>query len=208
MMPRVGLEVTQQTANIQGTALVYGNDADAILLRSRLAVAVFIFLLFGLMFEAGSRMLGVGPAVIAVALALFEPNLLANATLVTTDMGLCCLLFGSVYAFWRVAEHPSAVRLAGCGVVAGLAFAVKHSALLLIPILAALTAVEISYHIKKASPEGGSFSPRALVRETGIWLARLSVIAGIALRPASSPLFSTNICSNYRLAPRRPDARR
>src|SRR5208283_2371104 len=54
------------------------------------------------------RMFGPGAAWLAVVLALFEPNLLANSTLVTADFGLACLCFAGVYALRRGAAHRDA----------------------------------------------------------------------------------------------------
>jgi len=177
--PRVGRDESKIIANVQGRALVYGNDADALLLRARLAEAVVGLLLLVLLFEAGYRMFGAGVAWIAVVIAVFEPNLLAHSTLVTTDFAFTCFCLAAVYALWRVAERPTFLRLAGCGVMSGLALASKHSAILLIPTLALLAAVEIACQSRNSGSEG--FAPQALKREIRIWIGRLIIIYALAL---------------------------
>jgi len=178
--PQVGRDESKITANIQGRALVYGNDADVLLLRARLAEAVVGLLLVLLLFEAGYRMFGAGVAWIAVVLAVFEPNLLAHSTLVTTDFAFTCFYLAAVYALWRLAERPTLLRLAGCGAMSGLALASKHSALLLVPTLALLAAVEIACRAQSPGPEG--FAPRQVLgREIRMWTGRLIIIYGLAL---------------------------
>jgi 4-amino-4-deoxy-L-arabinose transferase-like glycosyltransferase len=178
--PPVGRDNSKPSANIKGRAFVYGNDADAILLRARLAEAVVGLLLILLLFEAGYRMFGAGVAWTAAVLAVFEPNLLAHCTLVTTDFAGACFDLAAVYALWRVAERPTLLRLAGCGVMCGLALASKHSALLLLPTLALLAAVEIACQAQGAGQ--GEFAPRRILsREIRIWIGRLIVILGIAV---------------------------
>lgn len=175
-VPFIGSDISKINCAVQGRALVFGNDADAILLRSRLAVAAFALALIFFLLEAGYRMFGAGVAWLAAALALFEPNLLAHSLLVTPDLGLACLYFVGVYAFWRVAERPTAIRLIGCGVACGLTLAVKHSGLFLIPTLILLVAVEILSRSRRAR-----VARQAMVGEAFKWMARLAVIGAIAL---------------------------
>jgi 4-amino-4-deoxy-L-arabinose transferase-like glycosyltransferase len=179
-VPSIGRDDSKPTVVIRGRELVYRNDADALLLRMRLAEAVVGLLLVLLLFEAGHRMFGAGVAWAAVVLAIFEPNLLAHSTLVTTDFAFTCFYVAAVYALWRVAERPTLLRLAGCGVMSGLALASKHSALLLLPTLALLAAVEVAC---RANGAGVDVSARRGVvgRDMRIWVGRLIVIYGLAV---------------------------
>jgi 4-amino-4-deoxy-L-arabinose transferase-like glycosyltransferase len=179
-VPPIGRDDSKPTANMQGRAFVYQNDADALLLRARLAEAVMGLLLVLLLFEAGYQMFGRGVAWTAAVLAVFEPNLLAHCTVVATDFACTCFYFAAVYALWRVARQPTLLRLGGCGVMTGLALASKHSALILLPTLAMLAAVEVTCRVKKPAPQGSA--PRAvLAGEMGVWIGRLIIIYVIAL---------------------------
>ena len=60
--------------------------------------------------------------------------MIAHAAYVTTDMGIACFMFASIYAFYLYAKAPSWRRVVLVGLAAGLALAAKHSALLLSPI--------------------------------------------------------------------------
>ena len=179
-VPSVGRDDSKPTSVIQGRALVYGNDADTLLLRMRLAEAVVGLLLVLLLFEAGYRMFGTGVAWIAAVIAVFEPNLLAHSTLVTTDFAFTCFYLAAVYALWRLAERPSLLHLVGCGVMSGLALASKHSAILLLPTLALLVAAEITFRVK-AAVQSGSTQQQVLRKEIRIWVGRLIVIYGLAV---------------------------
>jgi hypothetical protein len=125
-------------------------------------------------------MFGAEVAWIAVVVAVFEPNLLAHTTLVTTDLAGALFELAAVYALWRHARHPSVLRLAGCGVMTGLALASKHSALILLPTLAVLAAAEIAGTLKSAPAEASA--PRPVpAGEIRTWVGRLIVIYAVAV---------------------------
>lgn len=128
---------------VGGLQLLYSHDADALLFRARAVTTFFTLSLALLVFLAGYEMFGAGAGLFALALFVFEPNILANGALVTTDMGASCLVFATVYAFYRYCKKPSVLRLAVCCLAAGLALAAKHSTVLLLPIFLVLAATEI-----------------------------------------------------------------
>jgi hypothetical protein len=128
---------------VNGTQFLYSANADAILLRGRLIIALFSLTLGLFVFLATREIFGPLAAVLALFLFTFEPNLLANGAIVTTDMPLACLLFASVYTFYRYCNKPSAPRLALCAVVAALTIVTKHSGVLVLPILVLLALVDL-----------------------------------------------------------------
>src|SRR3954463_5216620 len=86
-------------AYLSGRDMIFrsGNDADAILLRVRLAAALFTVLLGLLIFLAGQEMFGTAAGFIGLALLVFDPNILAHGWEVTTDIGISCMLFATAY---------------------------------------------------------------------------------------------------------------
>jgi 4-amino-4-deoxy-L-arabinose transferase-like glycosyltransferase len=128
---------------VNGTQLLYTANADAILLRGRLIIVLFSLTLGLLVFLATKEIFGPLAAVLALFLFTFEPNLLANGAIVTTDMPLACLLFASVYTFYCYCKKPSAPRLALCAVVAALTIVTKHSGILVLPTLVLLALVDL-----------------------------------------------------------------
>jgi 4-amino-4-deoxy-L-arabinose transferase-like glycosyltransferase len=129
---------------IGASQFLYGADADTLIMRARVAVAcVFALGLALLILAAGYEMFDPQTALLALVLLAFEPVLLANGALITTDVGLACLFFASVFAFYRYVKSPSLARLAVCAIASGLTMAAKHSGALILPTLMILAACEL-----------------------------------------------------------------
>lgn len=126
-----------------GFQLLAPPGSGAWLDHARAAVAIFPLLLAVVVAVAGAEMFGQGTALFALALLVFDPLILAHGPLVTTDVAATCFIFAAVYAFYRYVKRPSLVRLGICGVAAGLALGVKHSALFLFAILFLLSVLEV-----------------------------------------------------------------
>src|SRR6266850_7305187 len=146
----------KEEAFLDGKDFLYKNDADMILFRTRMAAAILTLLLALLVFLATKEMFGTGAAFIALTLIVFEPNLLAHGALVTTDAGLSCFMFASIYAFYRYVKDPSVARLIIVGIVAGLALATKHTGLLVFPMLTLLALCEVVRNRKVKGPRVGA----------------------------------------------------
>ncbi|HEU4509011.1 MAG TPA: glycosyltransferase family 39 protein [Pyrinomonadaceae bacterium] len=137
----------KEDAFLRGKDFLYQNDADRILARTRTAAAVLTLLTALVVFFGTREMFGYGPAFIALTLLAFDPNILAHGALITTDVGLACFMFLSVFMFYRFVKAPSALRLIAAGVSVGLVLAVKHTGILVLPILFLLTLCEIAFNI-------------------------------------------------------------
>lgn len=133
----------KEDAFLRGKEFLYQNDADKILARTRTAAATLTLLAALVVFFGTRDMFGTGAAFVALTLLAFDPNLLAHGALITTDVGLACFMFLAVYMFYRFVKSPSALRLIVAGVAVGLVLAVKHTGLLILPILFLLTLCEI-----------------------------------------------------------------
>jgi 4-amino-4-deoxy-L-arabinose transferase-like glycosyltransferase len=132
----------KEDAFLRGKEFLYQNDADKILARTRTTAAILTLLTALVVFFGAREMFGTGAAFIALTLTTFDPNLLAHGALITTDVGLACFMFLSVYLFYRFVKSPSALRLIVAGVSVGLVLAVKHTGLLVLPILFLLVVCE------------------------------------------------------------------
>jgi 4-amino-4-deoxy-L-arabinose transferase-like glycosyltransferase len=133
----------KEEAFLGGKDFLYQNDAETILFRTHVAAATFTFLLAIVVFIGTREMFGTGAAFIALALLAFDPNLLAHGARVTTDVALSCFMFAAVYAFYRFVKAPSARRLGVAGIATGLALAVKHTGMLVLPMLLLLAIYEL-----------------------------------------------------------------
>ncbi|HKS09037.1 MAG TPA: glycosyltransferase family 39 protein [Pyrinomonadaceae bacterium] len=156
----------KEDAFLRGKEFLYQNDADKILSRTRTAASTLTLLAAIIVFFGTREMFGAGAAFIALTLLVFDPNLLAHGALITTDVGLACFMFLSVYMFYRFVKSPSALRLIVAGVAVGLVLAVKHTGLLVLPILFLLTLFEMRGRLLKLS---GSLVLIALIGWLVLW---------------------------------------
>lgn len=145
-MPALEERFFKEDAFLRGKEFLYRNDADRILARTRTAAAVLTLLTALVVFFAAREMFGSCAAFVALTLVTFDPNFLAHGALVTTDVGLACFMFLSIYMFYRFVKFPSAERLVMAGAAAGLALAVKHTGVLVLPMLFLLALCEIIRH--------------------------------------------------------------
>lgn len=125
----------KEEAFLGGKQFLYQNNAEQILFRTRMFAASLTLLLALLVFIGTTEMFGKEAAFIALTLITFDPNLLAHGALVTTDAGLSCFMFASVYAFYRYVKRPTLGRLLIAGLAVGLVLSVKHTGFLIFPIL-------------------------------------------------------------------------
>ena len=192
-----GLASFKDEAYFDGRDFIFGNggeaEADRIIFRARMAAATLTLLLGLLVFLAAREMFGDGAALFALALVVFEPNMIAHGAYVTTDMGISCFIFASIYALYRYVKAPSVGRLIVLGLVTGLALASKHSGVLLLPFGLALIITEILW----PSPETGTNKRKAALRLTGAFLAASAIAIAVlwalygfryAARPGGMPL--------------------
>lgn len=144
---------------------LYSNDAGRILAETRFFIASFTLLLAVFVFFAARTMFGVGAALLALLLVVFEPTILANGALVTTDMAETCWFLGAVCAFYHYTQQPTFFQMIVCGIATGFALAAKHSGILLIPVLALLALADGWIRWRASAPTA--------VGDSGNWRGRL-----------------------------------
>ena len=120
-----------------------GYTAQQLIFRARLAMLVFPLTMALLVFWTAREMFGEAAGLLAMLLAVTEPNLLAHGSYVTTDSAATCCFLGAIFAFYRYCKVPTWPRLLVAGVAGGLALAAKHSTVFLLPMLVLLIAVEV-----------------------------------------------------------------
>lgn len=142
-VPIVQKRYFKEEAFLDGRDFLFENNADQILWRTRMTILLLTVSLGLLIFVAGREMFGPAVGLIALAFFVFDPNVLAHGAVVTTDMGVTLFMFGAIYSYYRYLEKPSIKRLMLVGVLTGLAFAAKHSAILLVPTMVLLGITEL-----------------------------------------------------------------
>lgn len=154
-------------------AAEYLHDVDRIWRRARLPMVGFGLVLVVLVHGWARELWGPGGGLLAAAFAATDPNLLAHAPLVTTDVAFAAFAFAAVFCLWRLRRRATLVRLAGLAASLALAVAAKHSALLLLPLLVVLALVPVR---PATAQEGGTRLPRRLA-----WVAAGGLAAWLAL---------------------------
>jgi hypothetical protein len=158
------------------------NDADRMLRASRVMVVLLGALLGILVFCWAREWLGLVPAAAAVMLFAFEPNLLAHASLVTTDLGLTTFVFGTTYFLWKTCQRPTRLHAAAAACCGGLAAASKFSAIVLAPIVILLLAIAVT---RRAIPIRVAGAVAALMIATAV--AAIWMTYGFRFLPSESP---------------------
>ena len=166
-----------------GQDLLYKSTipADQMLAWSRLPNLLFGVLLVALTGWWAYRLWGNRAALLAMALAAFEPNLVAHSSLVTTDIGVTLFIFLTVYLFWEYVNRPTWTFLVGTGISTGMALVAKYSAVLLIPIIALIVAASLLTGSKPAVPLPKTWNPNKPRHKLLQAAAVLSLILFVAL---------------------------
>jgi hypothetical protein len=150
-----------------------GLDAQKTLSTSRIGTIVFVVALLIFLFLYAQYLFGYWAAIIALVLAVSEPTLIAHAALVTTDVAVSAGVLASVFLLDRYlrARTSAALVLAGLGI--GLALSAKHSGVIVIPIVVALTLAD--EWLRGKTSEGA----RRLLRTGGALI--LMLLIGVAV---------------------------
>jgi hypothetical protein len=151
-----------------------GLDAQKVLFIGRTGTIVFAVVLLTFLFLYARCLFGYWAAIIALVLAVSEPTLIAHTALVTTDLGVTAGVLASVFLLDRYLRTRTigALLLAGLGV--GLTLSTKHSGVIIVPIVIALTFVDVWLRGKEAGE-----STRRLVRSGGEVAAILLIGVGV-----------------------------
>src|SRR5450432_1367262 len=220
-LPPLQQRMFKGEAYLDGRDFMERNDGPRhrLLFRMRLAAGVFAVGLSVMVFLMGSKLFGESAGLLALLLVVFEPNVMANSDLVTTDMGVACFFLATIYCFYRYARQPSVIRLLLTGLAAGLALSSKHSGILLAPMLLGLTLVEIACAERRRSKRMagtllGGMAATVIVAVVVLWafygFRYAARPAGLAMNPTLSeyaaPLTGMNgwvigHVANWRLLP-------
>jgi hypothetical protein len=137
--------------------------AEQILCIARLPNVFLGAVLVGLIGWWSYRLWGAWPALLGGGLAAFDPNLIAHAGLVTTDLPMTFFMFLTVYLLWEYQVRPSPGRLLAVGIACGLTLATKFTGLLVVIIVGLLFLLPIFSRRKApAEPAKGAWLREAL----------------------------------------------
>lgn len=147
-------------------------DPQQLLVTARRPLVGIGLLLLLILYGWARQLWGRQAALLVLLLAVFDPNLLANARVVTTDLGLSCFLALATWRLWRWLEAPSWPNLLCTGLAAGLAMSAKYTGLLFWP------AAVIVLLLYPRRPESAPLWRRALAL-VGMGLTAYAVVWGL-----------------------------
>ncbi|HEY3175809.1 MAG TPA: glycosyltransferase family 39 protein [Candidatus Polarisedimenticolia bacterium] len=133
--PKAAMRREVDEWNVSHDFVYHANDGDRMLARTRLPVALLATLLAWALYRYAAAAFGPAAALVALALLVSEPNILAHSGLVTTDLGITALTFFTFAAFVTWLRTRASAWLYGTGLLFGLALLTKFTAILLAPIL-------------------------------------------------------------------------
>jgi hypothetical protein len=132
----------QTEAFLDGKAFVWGNGGDRVLFPARMMCAGFALALGLLIYLWAEETFGFVAGIFALAMFCFDPNVLGNGAMVTTDVGAAFCFVAGMYSFYRYCRRPGWGRLGLAGVALGLALSAKYTGIFLVPMLMLVVALE------------------------------------------------------------------
>ncbi|HEX9148203.1 MAG TPA: phospholipid carrier-dependent glycosyltransferase, partial [Thermoanaerobaculia bacterium] len=133
-------------------------------------LAVLLLLIFG----AATSRYGAAAGLFALALLALDPNFVAHAGVVHTDVAAAVAFLASVLAWEAARRRPTPLRLLAAALVLGLSLATKFSAVLLLPIL-----LLQSLLAARREPRPGRAAAVAAVRLGAVAMVALIVVVAI-----------------------------
>jgi 4-amino-4-deoxy-L-arabinose transferase-like glycosyltransferase len=112
---------------------------------ARYPTMIFSLVVAVCVFAWARRLYGAEGGLLALALYVFDPNLLAHGQLATTDLYAAGATLLAVYSFWRFLSEGGTWRAVVAAIALGFAQVAKYSLVLLFPVLAIVALV---YHAR------------------------------------------------------------
>jgi 4-amino-4-deoxy-L-arabinose transferase-like glycosyltransferase len=110
--------------------------AGKMIFYSRIPTILMGMALLAAIYAWSSKLFGPLAGLFSLAIAAFEPNLIAHSSLATTDLYTAAMIFFTVFSFWIWRQHPEQNKLLLFpGLFLGLALLSKSSAWLMVPVL-------------------------------------------------------------------------
>ncbi len=169
-----------------GARVLYGDPARApgLLLRARASVVLLSLLLGAGVLLVARRAGGPAAGLLALALYVLDPLVLAHAGLATLDLGTSAAIFAAVTLAGVALDAGGWRWLAAAGAATGLALASKGTGVVVLPVLGLLVAAPA---IRRGGAETGEIGRRA--RRGGAVLLLGAVALGAACLPEGPEAF-------------------
>ena len=134
-----------------------GNNADLIILLSRIPIILLTTLLGIIIFLWTKKLFGKKASIVSLILISFSPMFLSHGHYVTTDLGLALTFILALFYFNKFLEKPKLLNIVIFGIFTTIALLVKFSAVILLPIFPVLYILK-RWHQSKGNKKNTSFS--------------------------------------------------
>ena len=145
-----------------------GHDVAGMLHAGRAAAGLLAVALGALVWAWSRRLFGPWGGLLSLLLFVFDPSILANGALMTSDTACALFFLAATWAWWRTLHGFSPGRILASGLLVGCLFVAKMSAVLIMPLAVVLAAVRI-------------LDGRPLPLSCGSWHRKLTGRGGLAL---------------------------
>jgi hypothetical protein len=148
---------------------------------ARMMTALFSALVAFVVFTWGRKLYGAAAGLAALALYVFDPNIIAHSQLVTTDIYAAGTILFAVYALWKFAHERTWGNGLLCALLLGLSLIAKYTSIVLLPLFV-LALVIYDWPQGNPSPQGRGAGVRE--SQAAIWkyvgrLVGYFVVAGL-----------------------------
>ncbi len=121
----------------------YLHNANRIMFWARVPMVMIACGLGALIYCWAFELFGRGGALLALGIFCCEPNFLAHAPLVTTDVGIGAFFVATLYCLWRAYRKLTIWVLIALWVCCGCALVAKYSSLILLPMAVLIGVVRV-----------------------------------------------------------------
>jgi hypothetical protein len=141
---RDGVQQNKDYGWVLANRFIYSdNDAATLFFYAKLVMIASAIALGLCIFLWSRELYGVEAAIAALFLYCFDPNIIAHAPIIQTDMPFALFFFASTYFFWRSLNRLSWFNLAAASLLFALAVIAKFSFVLILPIWLVLGTIKV-----------------------------------------------------------------
>jgi len=139
--------------NVGLNFLSANNDDERIFFWGRLPVLMLALILAYFVYRWAVELYGGNAGLMALLLYAFCPMIIAHSGLTSSDAGLACFFTLSLYWFWRFMTQGTWYNLLWTGLLLGFALGSKTTAVILLPVFAALAVLAV-WRFRRPEPAG------------------------------------------------------
>ena len=134
-----------------GQDLLFNNGIDRLIFWGRIPIILISVLLGIYVFKWSKELFGYGAGIAGLFIYALMPNIIANAQLITMDLGVTAFCFIALYYLWKFTNNSAKRDIILSGLFLGLALGAKFSAIFLLPIFLIVLIVHVHKKYRNSS---------------------------------------------------------